>query len=150
MNNKPLISLNLKDKLNSDEQKELQRRLLALMEQMYLDGISAGRELNREVLYSETEKYINKKLAFLTNYFLDENIWEKNAPVGYDPKKEIPTLEPVCCSTNKTDFDNIQQQIDDDSFESNPNSKLYVDSNIPDWAKEQEVPEWVSEKKPFK
>ena len=120
MTAKPEIELNLLEKLNEDEQTELQRRLLAIMEQMFLEGISTGRELNREELHVETEKFIQQKIAFLTNYFLIEKIWSSNPPAGYDPKRIIPKIE--------------KPEVDS-PLESGPNYEVPDDAEEPEWAK---------------
>jgi hypothetical protein len=133
---KPTISLNLTEKLEAEEQTELQRRLLALMEQMYLEGISTGRELSREDLHAETEKYITQKMAFLTNYFMEEKVWEQNPPAGYDPKRDIPTLE-----------------IPENDSPAN-NDMVAPGENLPDPNKEvgddrEPEPEWAKKDRPF-
>lgn len=134
MTAKPTIELNLPEKLNAEEQEELQRRLLALMEQMYLEGISTGREMNREDLHVETEKYINQKMAFLTNYFLIENVWSANPPAGYDPKREIPSLElPENDSPANADMMMPGEEVAD------PNREMGEDREPkPEWAEEAE------------
>jgi len=149
-----LVSLNIKDKLNDDEQQELQRRLLAIMEQMYMEGISAGRELNREDLHTETEKYIKQKIAFLTNYFMMEEIWHSNPPAGYDAKRVIPTVEAP--TSDEDDYGRINKKLES-SMENgempstpNPDEEMIEKSDQkPDWAKNEAKPDWIDKKKPF-
>jgi len=133
------------------------------MEQMYLEGISTGRELNREDLHVETEKYIKQKMTFLTNYFLVEDIWQKNPPAGYDPKMVIPKVEkPECDPGPEKDVTDDYGQMNSklqkamssgempQAPDANQEGISMTNEDKPDWAKEQEVPEWASEKTPFK
>ena len=142
------MDLNLDDRLSADEQNELKRRVFSLMEQMFLEGVSTGRELNREQLFVETEQYVQDKISFLTNYFVQDKIWRDNPPSSYKEKKVIPSYDTVNSS--------FEGRIDkvDKGRSINVDTEVgtsVMEDNKPQWAKDEEKPEWVdSEKKPFK
>ena len=152
------MELNLDKKLSEDEQQELQRRVLAVMEQMYLEGISTGRELSRETLNPETEGYINNKIAFLTNYFIKEEVWKNNPPPGYNANKVIPKIQPT--GEDSDDYAKLDKKIKmsessgEGLKELDVNNEMSDDGGMydqkPEWAKAEEKPEWLKEKKPFK
>jgi len=88
------MQLNLENKLKKEEQNEIKRRAYSMMEQLFLEGISVGRELSREDLEYETEKYIKDKIIFLSNYFMNDQVWIEQPPANYRETKEIPTHQP--------------------------------------------------------
>ena len=151
-----LTSLNITDRFTEEEQQELQRRVLAVMEQMYMDGISAGRDLSREDLHTETETYIRQKIAFLTNYFIMEQMWQSNPPPGYDAKKVIPKIE--ASTTESDDYGRInkklQASMEKGEMPSAPNPDEEMDEEgrfdqKPKWSQDEDVPDWINKKKPF-
>jgi len=87
------MKLDLKDRLSVEEQTELKRRLSAVMNEMYLDGISAGRELHREPLHEDTEKFIQERLLKLCEFFLEEETWKHFELPDYPQNDEIPPEE---------------------------------------------------------
>lgn len=143
------MNLNLDERLTEKEQNELKRRVFSVMDQMFLEGISAGRELNREELHFGTEQYIQDKIAFLSNYFLEDKIWKNNPPSNYKDRKNIPEydaensvfegrIEKVAAGREI----NVDTEVDMDGFE----------DRKPDWAKNEEKPSWANNnnKPPFK
>lgn len=146
------MELNLDTRLNEEEQEELKRRVYSIMEQMYMEGITAGRELSRENLHPDTERYIQDKISFMTNYFVMEQIWQGQPPSGYNPKREIPKFEKD--SDVKNDYQTMVKKMEsgDTSKEINPNTEMdgKKADQKPDWAKEEEKPEWASARRPFK
>ncbi len=141
------MNLNLDTRLTAEEQNELKRRVFSLMEQMFLEGISTGRELNREEFFVETEKYVQDKISFLTNYFVQDKIWVDNPPANYKEKKNIPAYD-----AKNSEFEGRIEKVED-------GKKINVDTEVgsavmednkPDWAKEESKPDWAEEKKPFK
>lgn len=137
------MDLNLDSKLTEAEQNELKRRVFSVMDAMFLEGISAGRELNREELHFGTEKYIQDKISFLTNYFVQDKIWETNPPANYKEKKNIPTYDAA-----NSEFEGRIEKVE-------AGKKINVDTetnpdNKPDWAKDEVKPDWGDDKKPFK
>ena len=141
------MDLNLDDRLTDEEQNELKRRVFSVMDQMFLEGISAGRELNREELHYGTEQYIQDKISFLSNYFLQDKIWTDNPPSNYKEKKNIPKYDAVNSKfegrIEKVEAGkqiNVDTEIESDGF----------DDGKPEWAKAEEKPSWANDKKPFK
>lgn len=141
------MDLNLDNRLTEEEQNELKRRVFSVMDQMFLEGISAGRELNREELHYGTEQYIQDKISFLSNYFLQDKIWTDNPPANYKDKKNIPKydaensafegrIEKVEAGKNI----DVDKEVGMDGFE----------DGKPDWAKAEKKPSWANDKKPFK
>ena len=130
------MDLNLTDRLNEKEQNELKRRAFSAMEQMFLEGLSVGRELNREELHYETEKYIQDKILFLSNYFMNDKVWSEQPPANYREMKIIPELDKsassleVCDGQEISDFENPESTIDSHS--------------------DEEKPEWAKKARPFK
>jgi len=137
------MDLNLDDRLTTEEQNELKRRVFAVMDQMFMEGISAGRELNREELHYDTEKYIQDKILFLSNYFVNDKVWSEQPPANYREKKHIPSYDETN-SEYEGKIDNVEN-----------GKKINVDiettpSNKPDWAKDEKKPVWDNPEKPFK
>lgn len=140
------MDLNLDTRLTDEEQNELKRRVFSLMEQMFLEGISTGRELNREQFFVETEKYVQDKISFLTNYFVQDKIWADNPPANYREKKNIPVYD-----TENSTFEGRIEKVEQGkkiNVDTEVGSKVMED-NKPDWAKEESKPDWANEKKPF-
>ena len=142
------MDLNLDTRLTAEEQNELKRRVFSLMEQMFLEGISTGRELNREEFYAETEKYVQDKISFMTNYFVQDKIWSDNPPASYREKKVIKEYD-SSKSTFEGRIDKVEQSKNVD-VNVEPGSEQ-MEGNKPDWAKEEVKPDWASQDgKPFK
>ena len=131
------MDLNLEARLNEKEQNELKRRAYSAMEQLFLEGVSAGRELLREDLHYETEKYIADKILFLSNYFIQDKIWSDQPPANYREKKEVPAYDP-----DASDFEGRIEGVEQAKNVSvDKESSNYQDEEKPDWAKKE---------KPFK
>ncbi len=129
------MDLNLNDKLTEEEQNEIKRRAFSMMEQLFFEGVSTGRELVRENLHFETEKYITDKILFLSNYFLDDKVWSEQPPANYREQKEVPKYEP-----ENAEFGCPIDKIDE-------SRNLNID-DTPETSEEK--PEWAKEEKPFK
>jgi hypothetical protein len=137
------VDLNLDNRLTEEEQNELKRRVFSVMDQMFLEGISAGRELNREELHYGTEQYIQDKILFLSNYFLQDKIWTDNPPSNYKEKKNVPNYD-----AENSVFEGRIEKVED-------GKNIDVDTEAtntgkPDWAIEEEKPSWADNKRPFK
>lgn len=140
------MDLNIEQKLNEDEINELKKRVYSFAEQMFFSGLSTGRELNREPLQEKTETYIKDRLSYMTSYFIRDDVWKVMPAQGYnpDPNIKVPEFNPI--SEFKGDVDKMKGMASDIYGVVNSSS----DQNKPDWAKNEEKPEWVGEKKPFK
>lgn len=84
------MNLDLINRLTIDEQDEIKRRVFTVMNQSYLDGITAGRELNREPLYEDAQKLIEERISYMSNFFMNDAIWDEAPPRGYNPDAKIP------------------------------------------------------------
>jgi len=82
------MKIELETKISNDDLEEIKRRAFIAMEQMFLEGISVGRDLGTTDLHYEAEKLIYKQINELTNYFVGDRIWEDNIP---SPKQEENT-----------------------------------------------------------
>ena len=141
------MDLNLDNRLTEEEQNELKRRVFSVMEQMFLEGISTGRELNREELHYGTEQYIQDKISFLSNYFLQDKIWSDNPPSNYKDKKNIPKYD----AENSVFEGRIEKVEAGKKIDVNSEvGSATMEDNKPDWAKAEKKPSWVNDKKPFK
>ncbi len=142
------MKLNLDTRLTEEEQTEIKLRVASLMEQMFLEGISTGRELNREEFFVETEKYTQDKISFLTNYFVQDKIWEENPPPKYKEQKEIPAYDAA-----NSEFEGRIEKVEQGkkiNVDTEAGSSVMED-NKPQWAKDEVKPEWAkTEGKPFK
>ena len=107
------------------------------MEQLFLEGVTTGRELGKDDLHYETEKYISEQILILSNYFIKDNIWSNQPPANYRDKKEIPEYNP-----DDSEFEGKIENVKDgktcnEDIDNENNSDI-------------EKPDWASKEKPFK
>ena len=72
--------LKLETKLSPYELNELKRRASMAMEQMLIEGLSIGRELGSDVLHTQAEELIYKKIAELSEFIITDKIWQDKIP----------------------------------------------------------------------
>lgn len=139
------MDLNLLEKFNEEEQNELKRRIFSAMNQMILEGVSIGRELQGDDLHFETEKFIQEKILFLSNYFLDDRLWRDQPPADYRDIKVVPKYDPENSILGAT-VEKVEEGKDVDV--NNP-TKDKSNENRPEWSKNEEKPDWADKEKPF-
>lgn len=88
------MDLNLREKLTDDEILEIKKRVFSFVDQMFLEGISVGRELDKEEIFDSTEQYIRDQLSTMTEYFIRDDIWTAMPPQGYNADPNIPISQP--------------------------------------------------------
>lgn len=88
------MKLNLKERLNEEEINELRKRMFGFAHQMFVNGLGVGRDLNREIVMSETEQFIKDKISAMSKYFVEDEIWEAMPPVGYNPDPKVKIADP--------------------------------------------------------
>lgn len=101
------MDLNLEDRFTEQELNELRKRVFSFADQMFMEGVSVGRELNREEIYDTTEQFVRDKLSAMTAYFVRDDLWKSMPPHGYNPDPNVDIPEP-CDDLS----DNFQQSID--------------------------------------
>ena len=72
------MNLDLENRLTPEEINELRKRAFSYAEQMFFEGISVGRELNREPLQEKTEKFIKDKLSAMSKFIINDDVWKIN------------------------------------------------------------------------
>lgn len=88
------MKLNLRERLTEEEINELRKRVFGFAHQMFLNGLTTGRELNREIIMNEAEQFIKDKISAMSKYFVDDDIWEVMPPVGYNPDPKVKIADP--------------------------------------------------------
>lgn len=138
------MKLDLESKLTPEEIMELRKRAFSFAEQMFFEGISTGRELNREPLQEKAEKFIKDKLSAMTSFLIRDDVWEVMPAQGYNPNPnvELPDVSSEMANNMDKSFDTAQNM---QGVVNNPSK-----TDAPDWALNQETPEWAKDKKPFK
>jgi len=89
------MDLNLEERLTPEEITELRKRAFSFADQMFMEGISIGRSLARANYYSDTETFVKDKISAMTAYFVRDDIWRIQPPVGYNPDPNVPLPEPT-------------------------------------------------------
>lgn len=132
------MKLNLTEKLNSDEITEIRKRVFSFVEQMFMQGVSVGRELNREGLQSETETFIKDRISAMTAYFVRDDIWEAMPPYGYNPDPQIgvPDASEMMMGRMEKSIQTAQKGIVNISNQGQQN--------------DEPLPEWINSTRPFK
>ncbi len=138
------MKLDLLNKLTLDEQEEVKKRVFSFAEQMFLNGVSVGQELNRDHLQEGTEKYIRERISFMTSYFLRDDVWEAMPPHGYVANASFQEYNPET-SEFKADVNDMINTATSDQ----KTLDIGMNKNRPEWANET-TPEWTKETKPFK
>lgn len=129
------MNLDLENRLTPEEINELRKRAFSYAEQMFFEGISVGRELNREPLQEKTEKFIKDKLSAMSKFIINDDVWKIMPAQGYNPNPNV-TIPDVSDMMNE----NMNQEIDNVQ-------NMYQNVNN---AAHEEAPEWAKETKPFK
>lgn len=83
------MDLNLEQRFNEQELNEIRKRAFSFAEQLFLEGISVGRELNREEIYDTTEQFVRDKISAMTAYFIRDDLWRAMPPHGYNPNPDV-------------------------------------------------------------
>lgn len=89
------MDLNIEERFTPEEIIELRKRVFSFADQMLTEGISIGRELSREQLFSDTERFIKDKLSAMTSYFIDDKMWKIMPPMGYNPDPAVDIPQPT-------------------------------------------------------
>jgi hypothetical protein len=131
------MKLNLTERLNEDEITEIRKRAFSFAEQMFMQGVSVGRELNREDMYNQTETYIKDKISAMTAYFVRDDIWEAMPPRGYNPNPNVGVPNP------STQF---KATMDDAINRAAAGPTHSVNMNA---TTTEEKPEWADKPRPF-
>ncbi len=129
------MNLDLENRLTPEEINELRKRAFSYAEQMFFEGISVGRELNREPLQEKTEKFIKDKLSAMSKFIINDAVWKIMPAQGYNPNPNvtIPDVSDMMNETMNQEIDNVQNMYQ------NVNNTVH-----------EEAPEWAKETKPFK
>jgi len=89
------MDLNLEKRFNAEELNEIRKRVFSFADRMFLEGISVGRELNKEEIYDTTEQFVRDKLSAMTSYFVRDDLWISMPPHGYNPDPHVDIPEPI-------------------------------------------------------
>ena len=131
------MKLNLQERFNEEELTEIRKRAYSFAEQMFMQGVMVGRDLNREDLYNSTEDFVKAKISAMTAYFVRDDIWEAMPPRGYNPDPAVGVPEP------NPDFVSF---IDKAVQNAEAGPVKVVNSNAPN----EDKPEWADQVRPFK
>lgn len=145
------MKLNLQERFTPEEITELRKRVFSFTEQLFLEGITVGRELVRENLYSDTEKAITRRISNMTKYLIEDDIWEKMPPHGYNPDPNAgleefdyaPEGGHVCGPD--CNHDGTANHVDHTTGMQPPQEGQNMVNRT-----DEEPPAWASEIKPFK
>ena len=88
------MNLNLEQRFTPEELNEIRKRVFSFADQMLLQGISIGRELNREEIQPNTEQFMRDKLSAMTSYFVRDDLWLSMPPMGYNPNPAVDIPKP--------------------------------------------------------
>ena len=131
------MKLNLQDRFTEEELTEIRKRAYSFAEQMFMQGVTVGRDLNREDLYNSTEDFIKAKISAMTAYFVRDDIWEAMPPRGYNPDPAVGVPEPN---------PNFMSHIGNVVKNAAEGPINVVNNNAPN----EDKPDWADEKRPFK
>jgi hypothetical protein len=132
------MDLKLEERFNTEELNEIRKRVFSFADQMFLEGVSVGRELNRDLIYGETEQFVRDKLSAMTAYFVTDSLWTAMPPHGYnpDPSVDIPKPSDAVASTFGK---SIKRSITGEcNAQQKPEDVGLVSEEKPDWVKEVE------------
>lgn len=132
------MDLNLEDRFTKEELNEIRKRVFSFADQMFMEGISVGRELSREEIYDTTEQFVKDKLSAMTVYFVQDKMWSSMPPQGYNPDPNVDIASPV---------DDIDYGAAVDRAAQGPEHMMMNPENDrhPGDFEPQEPPEWVKE-----
>jgi len=88
------MKLLLTDKLTNEELIELKKRVSIMMEEMFMEGITTGRELYTDDLHPDTERLIKNRIDSISKYVLDDIIWTRNHNEDNPDSNEIEKTGP--------------------------------------------------------
>ena len=134
------MDLNLKEKLSPEEIVEIRKRVFSFADQMFMEGISIGRSLDREDFQSTTEDFVRDKISAMTEYFVRDDLWKAQPPIGYNPDPNVDLPEP-----SHTMRSSVENSID---MAEDPGGNINDVEHEHDEFKE-EKPEWANQKRPF-
>lgn len=140
------MKLELESKLNELEINELRKRVFSFAEQMFMEGLSTGRELNRELLQASAETFMKDRISYMTSYFVRDEIWEAMPPHGYNPNPNVPVREFI------KEQSAFPGDVDTMLATAKAGDGMLAESvniNKPEWADKQEIPEWANKARPF-
>jgi len=83
------MKLLLTDKLTNEELIELKKRVSIMMGEMFMEGITTGRELYTDDLHPDTERLIKNRIDDISKYILDDVIWTRK------PNEDNPDLDEI-------------------------------------------------------
>lgn len=135
------MKLNLMERLTEEELVEIRKRVFSFADQMFMEGISVGRELSKDDFHSSTEDFVRDRISAMTSYFVRDDIWESMPPTGYNPDPNVDIPEP-----SQEMMDNFGKAIETadniDDIVNNPVSGSDDDIS-------EEKPEWADKPNPF-
>ena len=136
------MDLNLEERFTAEELNEIRKRVFSFADQMFLEGVSVGRELNREEIYDTTEKFVKDKLSAMTSYFVRDDLWKSMPPHGYNSNPAVNIIDP----TDDTVIDGYENSIKT-AINRNPENMMNnVEDDIhPAGTQPEEKPEWAKE-----
>ena len=132
------MDLKLEERLTPEEITELRKRAFSFADQMFMEGISIGRALARDDFHSTTETFVKDKISAMTAYFVRDDIWEIQPPVGYNPDPNVPLPEPSQQMRHRV-VHSIEMAADPLSFVNDVDHR--EDDRFP---KPEEKPEWAN------
>ena len=134
------MKLNLRERMTEEEITELRKRVFGFAHQMFVNGVTVGRELNRELIMNDTEQHIKDKISAMSKYFIDDGIWEAMPPVGYNPDPRVKIPDPSSMMNEL-----MGQAIKNASEGIHNAANSLQNANHPPIEK----PEWADKVKPF-
>jgi hypothetical protein len=139
------MKLELDKKLTTEEITELRKRVFSFTDQMFMEGLSIGRELNREPFHEKTEQYVKDRISAMTSYFINDALWDSMPPRGYNPDPNVDIPEPSEEMSNK--MNGAIQTAGNGGCEPD-NLENFADD--PDAPPRPEKPDWANKARPFK
>lgn len=136
------MDLNLTEKLTPEEIVELRKRVFSFSEQMYMQGISVGRSLNRADFEYDTETFVKDKISAMSSYVVRDDVWKSMPPHGYnpDPKVDIPEPSAMKISEMERSINAATKGVE---------NVINSASDLEERNNDVEKPEWADKVKPF-
>lgn len=78
------MDLKLEEKFTKDEISELKKRVFTFTREMFMEGLSLGREIGKNEFHDKAEGFAYKKINDLSHNLINDEIWKHHPPYGYD------------------------------------------------------------------
>jgi len=78
------MDLKLEEKFTKDEISELKKRVFTFTREMFMEGLSIGREIGKEEFHEKTELLAYKSINEFSQHILNDEIWKNHTPYGFE------------------------------------------------------------------